>query len=146
MAYVCNEWVYYKDIHWTWVKAIKAVSQCQGHTTYHLSLFAHVQKALPVDKISKVSLFVLNCEKWYWIYIGWYTVYHPGSSLNIISSTVQMGCYTFGEMLTWCYSCLMEVKNVWIYLIFVLIFLENINSFSALHSDQLVSNIAMHQM
>ena len=29
----------------------------------YLPLFAHVQKALPVDKISKVSHFVINCEK-----------------------------------------------------------------------------------
>ena len=29
----------------------------------YLPLFAHVQKALPVDKISKVSHFVLNCKK-----------------------------------------------------------------------------------
>ena len=29
----------------------------------YLSLFAHVQEVLPVDIISKVSRFVLNCEK-----------------------------------------------------------------------------------
>ena len=35
----------------------------------YFPMFAHVQKALPVDKINQISHFVSNYQKCFWIYI-----------------------------------------------------------------------------
>ena len=115
---------------------------------YHnsdFSMFAHVQKALPFDKIKSAILFQIVKN------VVGYILNNVLSSIQNVSSilfpslhkwfpiNLVRNCHSI-NVLSW------MTKNVWIYLIFVWIFQEKFNTLSIINSDQSVVNVLLYWM